>query len=71
MKAVEKYKYIISENDWSKSDIEKIVRDTIKNDRTTNKDMEKKVKKLVANAVNMLFKTLWQRRNFYENEITR
>lgn len=71
MEAVEKYKYIISENDWSKSDIEKIVRDTIKNDRTTNKDMEKKVKKLVANAVNMLFKTLWQRRNFYENEITR
>jgi BMFP domain-containing protein YqiC len=68
---MDKCKYIISENDWSKSDIEKIVRDTIKNDRTTNKDVEKKVKKLVANAVNTLFKTLWQRRNFYENEITR
>lgn len=71
MQYMDKCKYIISENDWSKSDIEKIVRDTIKNDRTTNKDVEKKVKKLVANAVNTLFKTLWQRRNFYENEITR
>jgi hypothetical protein len=71
MKYLDKCKYIISENDWSKSDIEKIVKDTIKNDRTTNKDIEKKVKKLVANAVNTLFRTLWQRRNFYENEITR
>lgn len=70
MEAIKKYKYIISENDWSKSDIEKIVRDTVKSDTTTNKDLEKKIKKIVGQAVNTLFKTLWQRRTFYENEIT-
>ena len=33
------------------------------------KDIEKRVKELVAASVNTLFKTLWQRRNFYEDEI--
>jgi hypothetical protein len=49
--------------------VENIVKSTFKNDRQLNKDMEKKVKDIVADCVNMLFKTLWQRRNFYENEI--
>ena len=34
-----------------------------------NVDMEKKIKALVAACVNKLFMTLWQRRNFYEDEI--
>ena len=46
-----------------RKEICEIVRDKI------NKDIEKKVKDIVANCVNTLFKTLWQRRNFYENEI--
>ena len=53
----------------SKTDVENIVKSTIKSDRQLNKDIEKKVKDIVANCVNTLFKTLWQRRNFYENEI--
>lgn len=60
---------ILEENGLSKSEVENIVKSTFKNDRQLNKDMEKKVKDIVADCVNMLFKTLWQRRNFYENEI--
>ena len=60
---------MLNEGDLSKTEIVNIVRDTVKNDTQTKKDIEKKVKELVANSVNTLFKTLWQRRNFYEDEI--
>lgn len=60
---------IISESELSKADVANIVKDTIKNDAQVKKDLEKKVKELVAGTVNTLFKTLWQRRNFYEDEI--
>jgi polyhydroxyalkanoate synthesis regulator phasin len=60
---------MLNEGDLTKTEIVNIVRDTVKNDTQTKKDIEKKVKELVANSVNTLFKTLWQRRNFYEDEI--
>ena len=60
---------LINENELSKTDVANIVKDTIKNDPQIKKEVEKKVKELVANSVNTLFKTLWQRRNFYEDEI--
>lgn len=62
-------KSILSEGDWTKNDIAKAVKDALKNDTTISKDLEKKVKSIVASAVNTLFQTLWQRRNFYEDEI--
>lgn len=58
---------IIAESELTKSDVSKIVKDTIKGD----KELEKRVKALVASAVNTLFRTLWQRHNFYEDEIKR
>lgn len=60
---------IIEEGDLTKSDVKGIVKDAFKNDREFNKAIEKKVKALVAASVNTLLKTLWQRRNFYEDEI--
>ena len=60
---------LLEEAGLSKSDVENIVKNTFKSDRQFNKDIEKKVKDIVANCVNTLFKTLWQRRNFYEDEI--
>lgn len=60
---------LLEEAGLSKEDVENIVKSTFKSDRQFNKDIEKKVKDIVANCVNSLFKTLWQRRNFYENEI--
>ena len=60
---------IIEEGDLTKADVTKIVKDSFKSDRELNKEIEKKVKSLVASSVNLLFRTLWQRRNFYEDEI--
>ena len=60
---------LLEEAGLSKTDVENIVKSTFKSDRQFNKDIEKKVKDIVANCVTTLFKTLWQRRNFYENEI--
>ena len=60
---------IIEEGELTKTDVSKIVKDSFKNDRELNKQIEKKVKALVAQTVNTLFRTLWQRRNFYEDEI--
>ena len=60
---------LLEEAGLSKTDVENIIKSTFKSDRQFNKDIEKKVKDIVANCVNTLFKTLWQRRNFYENEI--
>lgn len=60
---------LLKESELSKTDVTNIVRDTVKNDTQIKKDIEKKVKELVAISVNTLFKTLWQRRNFYEDEI--
>lgn len=51
----------------SDSDIEKKISKALKN----NKDLEKEVKKIVAKSVNTLFKTLWQRSMFFQNEIER
>ena len=62
---------IIEEGDLTKDDVAKIVKDSIKNDSDVKKTIEKRVKALVATAVNTLLRTLWQRRNFYEDEIKR
>ena len=62
---------IIEEGDLTKDDVAKIVKDSIKNDGDIKKTIEKRVKALVASAVNTLLRTLWQRRNFYEDEIKR
>jgi hypothetical protein len=60
---------LLQEAGLTKSEVENIVKDTVKNNKQLEKEIEKKVKKIVASTVNTLFKTLWQRRNFYENEI--
>lgn len=59
---------LLMEAGLDKSDVEQIVKDTL-NTRQVDKELEKKVKKIVAASVDTLFKTLWQRRNFYQSEI--
>lgn len=36
-----------------------------------NKDLDKMVKKIISKSVNTLFRTLWQRSGFFQNEIER
>lgn len=62
---------VLNEEGLSKTDIANAVKDAIKNDRGVKKDLHKQVRELVAASVNLLFRTLWQRRNFYEDEIKR
>ena len=70
---------IINESDYKRILIqEKVdkavadaVSDALKNDRQVSKDLEKKIRAVVADSVNTLFKTLWQRRIFYEDDIKR
>jgi hypothetical protein len=62
---------MIEEADLSKAQVSDAVKDALNNDKNVNKELEKKVKALVASCVNTLFRTLWQRRNFYEDEIKR
>ena len=58
---------IVKNSPEMKRFIEDISKDALKNDKA----LEKKVKEIVANSVNTLFRTLWQRSNFYEDEIKR
>jgi len=62
---------LLEESGLSNSEIVAIVKNVLKNDSSVKKDLEKKVRTIVAASVNTLFKTLWQRRNFYEDEIKR
>lgn len=62
---------ILEANGINKEDIVSAVKDALKNDYRIKGDLEKKVRELVATSVNTLFRTLWQRRNFYEDEIKR
>lgn len=53
-------------------ELEKKIKDetisTIKNDKQLERELEKRIKKIVSKSVSELFKLLWQKRNFYENE---
>jgi hypothetical protein len=58
----------------SKADIDSIVNDrdfkdavakAMKNNRDADKDLEKKVRKIVADSVKTLFRGLWERNNFW------
>lgn len=57
---------IVKSRDFEKK-VKETVASAIKNDKTIEKDLEQKVKKVVVNCVSELFKTLWQRKSFYEN----
>jgi predicted nucleotide-binding protein (sugar kinase/HSP70/actin superfamily) len=61
----------LNEIGLTKSDVADAVKDALKNDSSVKSNIEKRVRELVASSVNTLFKTLWQRRNFYEDEIKR
>lgn len=71
----EQLKYVLTEEklqeSLTKSEVADIIKDSLKNNSQVKQELEKRVKEIVANSVNVLFRTLWQRRNFYEDEIKR
>ena len=46
-------------------DFKDAVLKALKNNRDADKDMEKKVRKIVADSVKVLFRGLWERNNFW------
>lgn len=65
---------LITEEFMSKADIASLadnrdfkdaVAKAIKNNREAEKDLEKKVRKIVADSVKVLFRGLWERNNFW------
>jgi hypothetical protein len=65
---------LVIEEIMSKSDIASLadnrdfkdaVSKVIKNNREADKELEKKVRKIVADSVKVLFRGLWERNNFW------
>ena len=46
-------------------DFKDTVRKALKNNAEADKDLEKKVRKIVADSVKVLFRGLWERNNFW------
>jgi hypothetical protein len=46
-------------------DFKDAVNKAIKNNREADKELEKKVRKIVADSVKVLFRGLWERNNFW------
>lgn len=51
-------------------DFKDAVAKVIKNDRDAEKELEKKIRKIVADSVKVLFRGLWERNNFWTGLIT-
>ena len=72
-------KQLVMEEVMSKADIASLAdnkdfKDAIvkamKNNRDADKDLEKKVRKIVADSVKVLFRSLWERNNFWAGLIS-
>jgi hypothetical protein len=72
-------KQLVMEEVMSKADIASLAdnkdfKDAIvkamKNNRDADKDLEKKVRKIVADSVKVLFRSLWERNNFWTGLIS-
>ena len=50
-------------------ELEKKIKDVAGNAIKNDKQLEKTVKEIVGKTIKELFRTLWQRNNFYINEI--
>ncbi len=61
----EQLRSILQEENLSKEEVTKIVRNLIKQD----KDFESRVKNVAADVVKNLFRTLWQKNGIYDHDI--
>ena len=57
---------VVNNKDFEKK-VKTIVDNAIKNDRDIKKELEKEIKKIIADSLSETFKTLWQRKMFWNN----
>lgn len=55
----------------TKTDVVKTIKDEVPNIVKKNKDLEKYIKNIAADAIKILFKTLWQKNNLYDADLRR
>lgn len=59
---------IVNSNEF-KAKIKDVVADAIKNNKGIEKTIEKEVKKIIASSLSEVFKTLWQRKDFWQGMV--
>lgn len=71
-KTIAKYQYLFeSKADEMLKDqdfIDKVAKKVI-NNSSSRKEIDKEIRNIVAKCMNSLFKSLWMKRDFYENDI--
>ena len=59
---------IVNSNEF-KSRLKDAVNDAIKSNKDVEKTIEKEVKKIIADSLSEVFKTLWQRKDFWQGMV--
>lgn len=59
---------IMNSKDFEKR-IKSAVENAVKNDRDIKKTVEKEIKKIIADSLSEVFKTLWQRKDFWQGMV--
>lgn len=59
---------IVNSNEF-KSRLKDAVNDAIKSNKDVEKTIEKEVKKIIADSLSEVFKTLWQRKIFWQEMV--
>lgn len=59
---------IVNSNEF-KSRLKDAVNDAIKSNKDVKKTIEKEVKKIIADSLSEVFKTLWQRKIFWQEMV--
>lgn len=59
---------IVNSNEF-KSRLKDAVNDAIKSNKDVEKTIEKEVKKIIADSLSEVFKTLWQRKMFWQEMV--
>lgn len=59
---------IVNSNEF-KSRLKDAVNDAIKSNKDVEKTIEKEVKKIIADSLSEVFKTLWQRKAFWQEMV--
>lgn len=59
---------VINSSEFEKK-VKSIYKDASKNDKDFKKNVEKEVKKIIADALGNTFKTMWLRKEFWVNQM--
>lgn len=62
--------YRLMNEEMTKTEISSLVMSKL-SDFVNDKRLEKKIKEITANIIDELFKTLWQKKTFWKNDVKR